>query len=390
MTKPVLIKGAMAVDAGGARSADILLSGNAIRAVGDVPAGDYEVITANGRFIAPGLIDCHVHLVNDAGGDVTSPVRRSEAELALLALVNAQKDLEAGVTTMRDTGGYKFVEVAVRDAINRGTVPGPHLFTSGHFLTMTGGHGYFMGREADGVDDLRKAAREQLKARTDWLKIMATGGVAGPGADPNVSQMTVEEVRAVVEEGRKAGKLTAAHAHGAAGIEAAVEGGVASVEHGTYLTEELAERMEHKGTFLIPTAVALRSIVEGGALQNMPVETVRKAEAAVKKHREAVMRAVAKGVLIALGTDVGSPFNEHGQNARELEILVEYGMTPEHVLKAATLNAARLLRVDTRVGLVKPGMGADLLILDRNPLEDISAFRTGLKKVIHGGTVIDL
>ena len=390
LTKPVLIKGAKAVDAGGERSADLLVSGNTIREIGDVPGGDYDIVAANGRFVTPGLIDCHVHLTGDATADYFATLRRSEAELALLCLSNAQKALEGGVTTMRDCGGYKFAEVAARDAIHRGAVPGPTLLVSGHFLTMTGGHAYLVGREADGPAEYVKAAREQLKARVDWLKIMASGGVLGPGADPNVAQMTLEEVRAVVEEGRKAGKPTAAHAHGAAAIEAAVEGGVASIEHGTYLTDALAERMEQRGTFLVPTAVAVRAIAEAGTGRGIDAESVHRAEAVIPKHREAVRRALGKGVLIAMGTDAGTPFNEHGQNARELEVLVEYGMSPQQALSAATLHAARLLRLDTQVGLLKPGMAADLLILDRNPLDDIAAFRTSLKRVMHGGCVIDL
>jgi len=390
VSKPVLIQGAVVVDAGGARSADVLVIGNHIRDVGVVPAGDYDVVHASGRFVTPGLIDCHVHLVLDGAMDITTTTRKSDAELALTVLRNAQKALEGGVTTMRDTGGWHFVEVAVRDAIQKGTVPGPTLLTSGHAITMTGGHGYFMGREADGRDELVRAAREQLKGRADWLKIMASGGVLGPGADPHVPQMTADEVRAVVEEGKRAGKLTAAHAHGAAGIEAAVDGGVASIEHGTYMTDALAEKMEHRGTFLVPTAVALRGILEAGTARGVPAEGVRKAEEASKKHRDAVMRAAGKGVMIAMGTDAGTPFNDHGQNARELEVLVEYGVTPAQALASATLYAARLLRMDTHVGLVKPGMAADLLLLDRNPLDDITAFRKHLRRVIHGGTVIDL
>ena len=378
------------MDAGGERSADLLISGNAIREVGDVAAGDHEVVRANGRFVTPGLIDCHVHLTLNGEGDITAMTRKSDAELALTVLVNAQRTLEGGVTTMRDVGGYHFAEVAVRDAIQRGAVPGPTLLTSGHVLTMTGGHGFFMGREADGPVELMKAAREQIKGRVDWLKIMTSGGVLGPGADPHVPQMTVEEVRAVVEEGKRSGKQTAAHAHGAAGIESAIEGGVASIEHGTYLTDALAEKMERRGTVLVPTAVALRGILEAGTGHGIPAESVRKAEEAGKKHQTAVMRAVSKGVLIAMGTDAGTPFNDHGQNARELEILVEYGMSPEQALSAATIHAARLLRLDTRVGLVKPGMSADLLLLDRNPLDDITAYRKGLKRVMHGGMVIDL
>jgi imidazolonepropionase-like amidohydrolase len=385
MGRPLLIHGATVVDADGERPADVLVHGGRIAAVGDVPGGDHEVLAAQGRFLTPGLIDCHVHLVADAGPDITSMTRRGDAELALLALAHAQRTLRGGVTTLRDTGGYRFAEVAARDAIARGTVQGPRVLVSGHLLTTKGGHGHFMGRQAQGREELVEAAREQLRGGADWVKVIATGGVLTAGADPHASQFRVEEVRAVVEEARRAGRQVAAHAHGAGGIEAAVEGGAASVEHGTYLTDPLAERMRQRGTFLVPTAAAHRGIVEAGTAKGVPEEAVRKAQAALASHREAVQRALAKGVPLAMGTDAGTPFNAHGDNARELELMVEYGLKPEQALAMATVNPARLLRLDAHVGLVRPGMAADLLLLERSPLDDIAAFRRRLARVMLGG-----
>jgi imidazolonepropionase-like amidohydrolase len=385
MGKPLLLKGATIVDADGERSGDVLVERGRIARVGDVPGGDYAVTSAQGRFLTPGLIDCHVHLTLDAGPDVTTPTRRSEAELGALALAHAVRTLRGGVTTAREVGTAKFADAAVKRVLASGVVQGPRLLTSGYALTTTGGHGHFLGREADTADELVKAAREQMRQGAEWLKVIATGGVLTEGANLHASQYTLAQLQALVEEARRAGRGVAAHAHGEQGIERAVQAGVASIEHGTYLSEAMAEQMRAKGTFLVPTAAAGWHIVEGGTARGIPEDAVRKAQGAMKHHKEAVQRALAKSVPIAMGTDAGTPFNAHGDNAREVELLVGYGMKPEQALAAATTDAARLLKLDQRVGRVRAGFEADLLLLGRNPLDDAAAFRQSLEHVMVGG-----
>lgn len=385
MAKPLLLKGATVVDAEGERSADVLVEGGRIARVGDVPSGDAEVLSAQGKFLTPGLIDCHVHLTLDAGADVLSATRRSEAELGALALAHAVRTLQGGVTTVREVGTAKFADAAVKRILQQGVVRGPRLLSSGWALTTTGGHGHFLGREADTAEDLVKAAREQVKQGAEWIKVIATGGVLTEGANLHASQYTLAQLTALVEDARRMGRGVAAHAHGEEGIERAVQAGVASIEHGTYLSDALAELMRAKGTFLVPTAAAGAGIVEAGTARGIPEDAVRKATEAMKRHKDAVQRAVAKGVAVALGTDAGTPFNAHGDNAREVELLVAYGMKPEQALAAATTTAARLLRLQDRVGRVRAGFEADLLLLHKNPLDDPAAYRKGLARVMRAG-----
>jgi imidazolonepropionase-like amidohydrolase len=385
MAKPIHIKGAKVVDAEGERSADVLVSHGKIERVGDVPAGDYDVVAAQGRYLTPGLIDCHVHLTCEAGPDITIVARRSDSELAVLAMTNAQRTLRGGVTTLRELGGTAKAEIATRDAIQRGEVQGPRIIPVGKLLTITGGHGWFLAREADSAEELVKAAREQFRAGAEFIKVVATGGVLTQGANPAAAQYTAEQLRPLVQECRRAGRKVAAHAHGEAGIAAAVEAGVASIEHGTHLTDALAAKMAEQGTFLVATTVAPVGIVEAGTAAGVPEEAVLKAEATLKVHKQALQRAVAKGVPLAMGTDAGTPFNPHGQNARELEILVEYGLKPEQALEAATTGSAKLLGLEASVGAIRPGFAADLLLLGRNPLDDVRAFRRDLQRVMKSG-----
>lgn len=380
----LVLRGGTVVDAHGVRQADVRMEDGRIVAVGDVDVSGARKMNVSGRFVTPGLIDCHTHVVLDGGPDTVAHARRPRDELLLVALRNARANLKAGVTTARDIGSTAFVDVLVRDLVAAGLAAGPRMFVAGHFLTMTGGHAHYMGREADGVDECRKAAREQLKGGADWLKVMATGGVLTPLVDPRAPQLNEDEMRAVVEEGRKAGRWTAAHAHGGGGIGNAVRAGVRSVEHGTYLTPALADLMKRKGAYYVPTCVASVAILED---EDVPGWARRKAQDAVAVHEKSFRLALRKGLKIALGTDAGTPSNHHGKNARELAVMVEYGMTPKQALAAGTVVAAEMLGVEKEVGLVREGYAADLLVLTRHPLEDIGAFATALDAVIQAGTV---
>jgi imidazolonepropionase-like amidohydrolase len=384
----LVIRDAKIADADGVREGDILVVEGVIERVGEVAEDELPEIPAKGRCVTPGLVDCHVHFVLDGGPDPLAINAKSDIQLGIEAVNFARNTLMGGITTVRDIGGRNFVETHLRNAINAGTVPGPRTLTAGQFITMTGGHAHYMGREADGMDDCRKAAREQLKMGVDWLKVMATGGVLTPGVDPRAAQFTEEEIRAVVEEGLRAGRGTAAHAHGSGGIQNAVRAGVKSVEHATYMDEASADLMAEKKIYWVPTVKALEDIMNAGTEKGIPEWAVKKGEDAGDSLRKSFDRALERGISIAMGTDAGTPFNLHGENARELEWMVEYGMEPVEAVRAATTSAARLLGLQERIGLVREGMEADLLILGRNPLDDVSAYRTSLEKVIQAGTVV--
>jgi imidazolonepropionase-like amidohydrolase len=246
------------------------------------------------------------------------------------------------------------------------------MLCAGHLICMTGGHGWPIGCEADGVDGLRRAAREQLKAGADLVKMIATGGVLTPGSQPGAAQLTLEELRAGVEEAHRAGRKAAAHAQGSEGIRNAVLAGIDSVEHGFFLTTEVIGMMVERGVYLVPTLTAARAIVEHGKKSGIPPSAVDKAMAAWQEHEKSFAKAVEAGVKVAMGTDAGTPFNEHGRNAQELVLLVEHGMSEAEAILSATSRAAELLGIADSVGSISVGKVADLLVVKGDPLEDIA------------------
>ena len=345
-------------------------------------------IDLSGCTLLPGLINCHVHLCLGAEADPVRVLRDEPVALtALKALLRARQTVDAGVTTVRDLGGREYVELAVRRAVAEGLFPGPRILAAGRPVCMTGGHGYWLGREADGPDDARKAVREQLKAGADVIKLIATGGVLTPGVEPGSPQLTLEEMRAAVEEAVKAGRLTAAHAQGAAGIADAVEAGITTIEHGIFLTDEIITSMKRKGVFLVPTLVAPAAISAGGLAAGIPEFMVRKSDAVIPPHIASFQRAAAAGVRIAAGADSGTPLNFHGSLLPELELMVKYGMTPLEAIRSATSVAAEALGLGGETGRVAPGYAADLLAVAGQPGERIGALGD-VRLVLARGAVV--
>jgi imidazolonepropionase-like amidohydrolase len=342
--------------------------------------------TLEARCVVPGLINSHVHLeVNGEPDTQTFYVVRTPTERTLDAAVNARRSLEAGVTTVRDLGGSESNAVAVRDAIARGDHPGPSIVAAGRAICMTGGHGFFLGRETDGPWDARKAVREQRKAGATCIKLIATGGVLTKGAVPGQDQLSEEEMRAAVDEARTHGMRVAAHAIGTNGIKNALRAGVTSIEHGHLLDDEAIALFKERGTYLVPTLAAVWRIYENIAGGTQPDYVVRKATEIYREAGDNIRKAYRAGVRIAGGSDAGTPYNRHEDYAYEVELMsTVLGMTPQEALCAATATAGELLGVDA--GVLAPGRPADLLLLDRDAGADVRALRAP-RVVVKGGAI---
>jgi imidazolonepropionase-like amidohydrolase len=354
----------------------VTINGNIVTLVAPTkkikPSRKDKVFDISGKTILPGLIDAHVHLCLDGSPDpMTSISKDSTPGLTLKAAHHAHQTLEAGVTTVRDMGGRDYVDLAIRDGIESGLLQGPRMICSGKLVCMTGGHGWQFGREASGIDGVREAVREQLKMGVNFIKLIATGGVMTKGVDPGATQFTLEELMAGVEEARKAGRRTATHAQGTEGIKNSLWAGINSIEHGFFLDDEAIELMLQMNAYLVPTLNAPYQIIKGGVKRGVPRYAVEKSKAVMKSHFQSVRRAHKSKIPIAMGTDAGTPFNCHGENPKEMELLVKAGLTQMEAVVATTKIASEVLGLEKKVGTLEKGKLADLIVVDGNPLKDI-------------------
>ncbi len=354
----------------------LVIDGDRIAAIGPdqtvrVPKGAQR-IDGRGLTVLPGLIDCHVHFCLGAEADVVAAVEEESSAVTLLKAAElARRTLRAGFTTVRDVGFRDHAVFALKRAIEAGLTPGPRILAAGLAICMPGGHARFIGREADGVEAVRAAVRDQLAAGAEVIKVIASGGVLTPGTSPDQAQMTVEELSAAVEVAATHGRHVAAHAHGASGMKNALRAGVHSIEHATLMDDEAAAMMTQRGVYMVPTLSALATTAACPTGCGIPDSARSKAKNMVKQHEKSFRAAVRRGVPIALGTDAGTPFNHHGENAQELERMVALGMTPMNAIMTSTSAAARLLRLSDEIGTIEVGKQADLLVVEGNPLRNI-------------------
>jgi imidazolonepropionase-like amidohydrolase len=386
MSKSLVVRGGYVADIEGTRRADVGVRDGEIVEVGEgvEPDGDGEVIDASGACVAPGLIDCHVHLVSDGRPDPKGDHRESDATLAYRAARAMEDDLRAGITTVRDLNAPGSVAIDAGRAVEKGVLEGPRVFACGEAITMTGGHFHQMAREADGPDDCRKAAREQLRRGADVVKLMACGSILWDEVQA-APELTYEEMRAIVEAAHAKEVPVAAHAPGTEAMKDAVRAGVDSIEHANFMDEEAARMMAEEDVYWVPTAKALREFVERGPEEGFADEYIERAKETREAERRTFELALKHDVQVAMGTDAGTAFNYHGENATEMELMVERGMSPAQALKAGTVNAAEL--VGLNAGRVEEGRYADLVVLPRDPNEDVSAWKEPVAVVKEGEIV---
>ena len=377
----------------------IVIEGDKIVSVGAMAAvkssaGD-RVIDLSHATVLPGLTDAHTHLTMDPKNIGYASLAVSVPREALTGARNARVTLEAGFTSVRNVGASAFTDVALRDAINAGEIPGPHMLVSGPALSITGGHcdNNLLPFEdhateegvADGIAQVQHKVRENIKYGADLIKVCATGGVLSKGDDPQASQYTLEEMKAIVADAHRLGRKVAAHAHGAQGILWASEAGVDSIEHGSYIDDAGIAEMKKNGTYLVPTLYLGDWFLENAEKNRVPDFLLFKAKAVVPAARKNIAHAFASGVKVAFGTDAA--VYPHGLNAHEFAVMVKLGLTPLQSIQAATINAADLLGWSDKIGTVEPGRWADIIAVDGDPLQDVTTLER-VEFVMKGGEVV--
>jgi len=359
----------------------IIVTGDRITAIAPTAStpkqsGDVEIDLTK-YTVMPGLIDAHTHLTMANNFDPYFELSMTPAKEAIIGVENAKVTLEAGFTTVRNVGANDYTDVALRDEINAGHIPGPHMQVSGPALGITGGHmdenllpyEYHIHGQAvaDGIPAVQHQVRENIKYGADLIKIGATGGVLSKGDDPQASQYTLEEMQAIVADAHRLGRKVAAHAHGAQGILWASEAGVDSIEHGSYLNDEGIAMMKKKGTYLVPTAYLIDWMQQYGNLPPLYIQKMKDVSAVEKQN---AIKAIKAGVKIALGTDAA--VYPHGLNAHEVDVYVnQFGMSPLAAIQTGTMNAADLMGWTDRVGTLESGKWADIIAIDGDPLKDV-------------------
>lgn len=352
--------------------------------------------------VVPGLMDMHTHISEEAEtADIAAPLKISPAQQAFIGAMNARKTLQAGFTTVRDVGVYRgFADIALRDAINAGEIPGPRMFVAGAYITAPGGGGEITGLPpgtvvppefrqgvSKGVDQVRHNVDKILDHGADLIKVIATGAVLANGTEPGKPEFTEAEIHAAVVEAAKRGKFVAAHAHGAEGIKRAIRAGVRSIEHGSLIDDEGIALLVKHGTWLVADIYDGDYIEEIGTRDHWSPEILRKNEETTLAQREGFRKAVKAGVHLAFGTDAG--VYPHGQNARQFAYMVRWGMTPLQAIRSATIDAARLLGKEKELGSIAPGKAADLVAVGCDPLHDIDCLRS-IRGVIKAGQPVSL
>ncbi|HZK95877.1 MAG TPA: amidohydrolase family protein [Prolixibacteraceae bacterium] len=360
---------------------------------------DAEIIDLSNATVLPGLMDCHTHLSWQPGDNYYEDLfRKTPIDYAVLAPVYAKKTLEAGFTMVRDVGSTQLIDVSLRNAINAGKITGPRMLVSTFALGSTGGHTDLVGFNpdidwkgnkdftgvADGVDEIRKRVRNNIKWGADWIKFMASGGVLSEEETPGLPQYSFEEMKALCDEAHLWGRKVCAHAHGTEAIKLAIKAGVSSIEHGSLIDDEGIQLMKQKGVYLVADIYNDDYILAEYTKKGYPEKIINKERMIGKLQRENFQKAVNAGVKIAYGTDAG--VYPHGWNGKQFFYMVKYGLTPMQAIQSATINAADLIDWKEKTGSISKGKLADIIAVDSNPLDDVTILEH-VKFVMKDGTV---
>jgi imidazolonepropionase-like amidohydrolase len=395
--KITVVRAAHMLDVKSGRTVDnpvIVIVGDKITSIAGPAPADATVINLPGATLVPGLIDAHTHLIGKGTNFGYQELAESVPAATLWGARNARVTLEAGFTTVRNVGAGGYADVALRDAINDRQVPGPRMMVSGPPLGITGGHcddnllpfSYHATAEgvADGIENVQHKTREVIKYGADVVKICATGGVLSKGDDPQASQFTLEEMKAIVADAHRLGRKVAAHAHGAQGILWATEAGVDSIEHGSYIDDAGINAMKQRGTYLVPTMYLQTWMLENAQSIGLPPMYAEKMRQIIAIARKNIQHAFASGVKVAFGTDAA--VYPHGLNAHEFNVYVQMGMSPIQAIQTATVNAADLLGWSDRIGTLDPGKFADIVAVSSDPTKDVTTLEHPVF-VMKGGVV---
>jgi imidazolonepropionase-like amidohydrolase len=379
----------------------ILIDNDTIVSVGPsiiIPATS-EIIDLSNTTVLPGLIDCHTHITMQPGDDYYADIfRKTPVDFAIVAPIYAKRTLQAGFTTCRDVGSTALIDVALRNAINRGEIEGPRLQVAAFFIGSTGSHGDFNGFSpyldwkmpehmsgvANGVEGVREQVRYNVKYGADVIKFAASAGVLSEEESVGAPQYTQEEMNAIVDEAKMWGRKACAHAHGTEAIKMAIKAGVASVEHGSLIDDEGLQLMKVKGSYYDPSVYVGEYVIQEFAKKGYPEVILNKARMIAPLIGATFRKAVKAGVKIAYGTDAG--VFPHGLNARQFSFMVKYGLTPMQAIQTATINSADLLGWSNKIGSIEKGKLADIVAVDGNPLENISVLEN-VSFVMKGGVV---
>ncbi len=377
----------------------VVIEGGKIVSVGPMAQANrspgVRLIDLPNATVLPGLTDAHTHLTGNPQDIGPQGLGISIPRATLTGARNARLTLEAGFTTVRNVGAEGYGDVALRDAINAGDVPGPRMLVSGPALGITGGHcdenllpfEYHVTAEgvADGVEGVQHKVRQVIKYGADLIKICATGGVLSHGDNPQASAYTQEELKAIVTDAHRLGRKVAAHAHGAQGILWASQAGVDSIEHGSYIDDAAIAEMKKNGTYLVPTLYLADWFLANAERLHVPAELIGKGKEVMSVARKNEAHAFASGVKVAFGTDAA--VYPHGLNAHEFAVMVKLGLTPLQSIQAATINAANLLGWSDKIGALEAGKWADIIAVDGDPLQDVTTLER-VKFIMKGGEVV--